>query len=149
MTPSRQPSATSARRLRVAFVEPHLRRYGGIRRMVEFGNRLVGSGFDVVFVLPDEVVASEGASCSWMGCVVPVVPLSVAVSEAWDVVVFNHEPQWVELERFGRARSRVWYALHFGSCYGKEGSWDALRVPVDVQFANSGWTAWTCGGATC
>ena len=29
------------RGLRLGFVEPHLRRFGGIRRMVEFANRLV------------------------------------------------------------------------------------------------------------
>jgi len=105
--------------------------------MVEFGNRLVGRGFDVVFVVPD----GEVLGCSWMECRVPVVPLSQGVGEVWDVVVFNQETQWVELDRFVGARRRVWYALHWGPAYGKEGSWDAARVGVDCQFANSGWTA--------
>jgi glycosyltransferase involved in cell wall biosynthesis len=127
----------SSRGLRIGFVEPHLRRFGGIRRVVEFGNRLVARGHDVVFLLPDD----EPLVCSWMQCDVPIAPLSQGVSEPWDVVVFNHEPQWHVIPTFERARRTVFYALHYGRLYGKEGSWEALRAPVDAMFANSGWTA--------
>ena len=56
-------------------------------------------------------------------------------------MLFNHEPQWHLLDRFERARRRVFYALHDGMLYNKEGSWESLRVPVDLQLANSNWTA--------
>jgi GT2 family glycosyltransferase/SAM-dependent methyltransferase len=123
--------------LKLGFVEPHLGRVGGIRRVVEFANRLVARGHEVAFLLPD----GEVLGCSWMPCAARVVPLSEAVGESWDVVVFNHEPQWFWLERFSGARRRVFYALHDGSLYGKEGSWEAAWAPVDVQLANSRWTA--------
>lgn len=123
--------------LRLGFVEPHLGRYGGIRRMVEFGNRLVARGHEVVFLLPE----GEVLGCSWMRCDAEVRPLGVGVGERWDVVLFNHEPQWFLLERFGGARKRVFYALHDGCLYGKEGSFEARFAGVDVQLANSSWTA--------
>jgi GT2 family glycosyltransferase len=56
-------------------------------------------------------------------------------------VLFNHEPQWHLLGRFERARCRVFYALHYGHLYDKEGSWESARAPVDLQLANSNWTA--------
>lgn len=130
-------SVTGGAGLRVGLVEPHLRRYGGIRRMVEFANRLVGRGHSVWFFVPD----GEELGCSWMECVAPVRPLSVGFGADLDVVVFNHEPQWFLLERFGRARRRVFYALHDGGLYGKEGSWEAAFSGVDARLANSGWTA--------
>ena len=40
--------------LRLGFIEPHLLRFGGIRRMVEFSNRLVARGHDVTIYLPDD-----------------------------------------------------------------------------------------------
>jgi glycosyltransferase involved in cell wall biosynthesis/GT2 family glycosyltransferase len=123
----------------VGFVEPHLGRFGGIRRVVEFGNRLADRGHDVTFFVPDDQVA---VGCGWMECrpslaAIPAVGASVS---DLDVVVFNHEPQWWLLERFGRAK-RVFYALHDGALYGKEGSWEAMWASVDLQLANSNWTA--------
>ena len=56
-------------------------------------------------------------------------------------MLFNHEPQWHLLDRFERARRRVFYALHYGKLYDKEGSWESVRAPVDLQLANSNWTA--------
>ena len=55
---------SSGRGLRLGFVEPHLQRFGGIRRMVEFANRLVARGHDVTFYLPDDVELR----CTWMRC---------------------------------------------------------------------------------
>ena len=54
--------ANPGRGMRLGFVEPHLARFGGIRRMIEFANRLVARGHDVTFYLPDDV----DLSCSWM-----------------------------------------------------------------------------------
>lgn len=123
--------------LQVGFIEPHLRRYGGIRRVVEFANRLVARGHSVTFYLPEGQVLG----CEWMRCDAAVKTLDAGYGDDLDVVVFNHEPHWYLLERFERARRRVFYALHFGELYQKEGSWEALWAPVDLQLANSAWTA--------
>jgi len=58
-----------------------------------------------------------------------------------DIILFNHEPHWHLLDRFVNARHRVFYALHYSHAYEKAGSWECLRTPVDLQLANSNWTA--------
>ncbi len=123
--------------MRLGIVEPHLKTFGGIRRMVEFANRLVARGHHVAFYLPD----GEELSCTWMPCSAAIKPMSEGFGDVLDVVIFNHEPQWHLLERFRGARRRVFYALHDGWLYGKEGSWESARAPVDLQLANSNWTA--------
>ncbi|MFM8237580.1 MAG: glycosyltransferase, partial [Actinomycetota bacterium] len=70
-----------------------------------------------------------------------VRPIGSGLDDELDVVLFNHEPQWLVLDRFRRARRRVFYALHDGHCYGKEGSWESIHAAVDLRLANSGWTA--------
>jgi len=125
------------RGMRLGFVEPHLRRFGGIRRMLEFANRLTARGHRVTFYLPDGVEQE----CTWMRCDATVKPIREGFGDELDVVLFNSEPQWHLLDRFARARRRVFYALHYARLYGKEGSWESLRAPVDLQLANSNWTA--------
>ena len=127
----------NGRGLRIGVVEPHLQRFGGIRRMLEFSNRLVARGHDVRFYLPDSVELR----CSWMPCAAEIRSITSGFGDELDVLIFNHEPQWHLIERFERARRRVFYALHYGAAYGKEGSWESVRAPVDLQLANSNWTA--------
>jgi GT2 family glycosyltransferase len=124
--------------MRLGFVEPHLRRFGGIRRMVEFSNRLVARGHRVTFYVPDDQVA---VGCNWMRCDAAIKPITAGFGDQLDIVLWNHEPQWHLIERFEHARRRIFYALHYGFLYGKQGSWESLRVPVDLQLANSNWTA--------
>lgn len=121
----------------IAFIEPHLRRYGGIRRVVELSNALVDLGHRVTVFVPPW----EPAECTWMPCRARVERLRERHDEPYDLVVFNHEPQWYLLDRFVGARAFGVYALHYSKLYGKEGSWEALRVPVDLRLANSTWTA--------
>src|SRR3954469_23930819 len=123
--------------LRIGFVEPHLQRFGGIRRMVEFANRLVARGHQVTFYLPE----TAELRCTWMRCDAAVKPMQSGFSEPLDGVLFTHEPQWHLLDRFERAQRRVFYALHDGALYNKEGSWESLHAAVDLQLANSNWTA--------
>ena len=120
--------------MRIGMIEPHLQRFGGIRRMVEFANRLVARGHDVTFFLPP----GQELVCGWMRCDARV---AVIEDTSLDVIVFNDERQWYLLDRFPSARRRVFYALHDGARYGKGGSWESLRVPVDLRLANSTWTA--------
>jgi glycosyltransferase involved in cell wall biosynthesis/GT2 family glycosyltransferase len=123
--------------LRVGLIEPHLRRYGGIRRVLEFSNRLVARGHDVTFYLPDDQVLN----CNWMRCDAAIKTLSSGFGDDLDIIVFNHEPHWHLLDRFTNARHRIFYALHYSRTYEKAGSWECLRTPVDLQLANSNWTA--------
>jgi glycosyltransferase involved in cell wall biosynthesis/GT2 family glycosyltransferase len=123
--------------MRLGIIEPHLRRYGGIRRLLEFANRLVARGHHVTFYLPDD----QELFCTWMRCDADVRRISDGLDDPLDVLLFNHEPQWHLLDLFTRADRRVFYALHYGRLYGKEGSWESLRAPVDLQLANSNWTA--------
>ncbi len=112
--------------------------------MVEFANRLVDRNHQVTFYLPDGV----DLRCTWMSCAADVKPMTAGFGDDLDVILFNHEPQWHLVERFERARRRVFYALHYAHLYGKEGSWESLRVPVDLQLANSNWTADRIGAET-
>jgi glycosyltransferase involved in cell wall biosynthesis/GT2 family glycosyltransferase len=130
--------------LRIGFVEPHLRRFGGVRRMLEFANRLVARGQDVSFYLPDH----EELRCSWMRCDAQVKPLSAGIADELDVVLFSDERQWYLVEVFAKARHRVFYALHYAAMYGKAGSWESVRAAVDLQLANSNWTADQIGAET-
>ncbi len=123
--------------MRIGVLEPHLRRYGGIRHMLELSNHLVDRGHQVTVYVP----RSESRTCSWMPCRAAVRLVDEGRDDDLDVLVFNDEPQWFLLERFPRARRRVFYALHHGAQYRKRCSWEAVRTDVDLQLANSGWTA--------
>ena len=76
-----------------------------------------------------------------MRCEARIKPLSEGVDDQLDVVLFNDERQWHLLDAFANARRRVFYALHYAALYGKGGSWESVRAPVDLQLANSSWTA--------
>ncbi|MDZ7732379.1 MAG: glycosyltransferase family 4 protein [Acidimicrobiia bacterium] len=71
----------------------------------------------------------------------PVRSISEGLDDPLDVLLFTHEPLWHVLGHFRRVRRRIFYALHYSRLYGKSGSWESLRVPVDLQLANSSWTA--------
>ncbi|MFL6241782.1 MAG: glycosyltransferase [Acidimicrobiia bacterium] len=105
--------------------------------MIEFANRLDARGHDIAFYLPDD----QDLRCTWMRCDAQVKPFSTGFEDALDIVLFNDERQWHLLDRFARARRRMFYALHYACLYGKEGSWESIRAAVDLQLANSNWTA--------
>ena len=58
--------------MRLGFIEPHLRCFGGIRRMIEFANRLSARGHEVTFYLPDDAELR----CDWMPCDARIAPLT-------------------------------------------------------------------------
>jgi GT2 family glycosyltransferase/glycosyltransferase involved in cell wall biosynthesis len=123
--------------MRIGFIEPHLGAVGGIRRILETGNRLVKRGHSVSIYLPD----TQSLECTWMPCLPTIRPMSESTNATLDVVIFNHEPQWYLLERFARVQLRVFLALSYSKAYEKSGSWESLRSPVDLRLANSRWTA--------
>ena len=63
------------------------------------------------------------------------------LADELDIVLFNDERQWHLLDQFTQARRRIFYALHYARLYGKAGSWESIRAAVDLQLANSNWTA--------
>ena len=73
--------------LRLGFIEPHLLRYGGIRRVLEFANRLVARGHDVTFYLPDDQVLD----CTWMRCDATIKTLTYGFEDPLDIIIFNEE----------------------------------------------------------
>lgn len=124
--------------MHVGFIEPHLRRYGGIRRILELGNRLVRRGHQVTIYVPE---GGGDTRCTWMPCLPTVKRLPMGLEDELDAIIFNHEPHWYLAQLFANARRRVFFALHAGAVYGKEGSWEAARAPVELRLANSNWTA--------
>lgn len=123
--------------MRIGMIEPHLLRFGGIRRVIELANGLVDRGHDVTFYLPH----GERLRCDWMRCDADVRGVEAGLDDELDVLLFNEETQWHLPWRFTQARRRVFYALHAAWHYGKAATWEACRAPVDLQLANSEWTA--------
>lgn len=123
--------------MRIGFIEPHLRLYGGIRRIVELSNALVDRGHEVALYVPE----GELEPPEWIEVRSAIRGITDGFDDPLDVLVFNHEPQWWLLAHFTNVGKRVFYALHYGQSYEKEGSWESLRTPVDLVIANSSWTA--------
>ena len=123
--------------MHVAFLEPHLRVAGGIRRVLELGNGLVRRGHQVTYLLP----SSEPLACDWMECLGRIDHIEACFQRPFDVLVFNEEPQWSLMELFKRVELTVYYILHHAALYEKAGARESYRYPVDVRLANSNWTA--------
>lgn len=90
--------------MRIAFIEPHLELYGGIRRVLEFANRFVAMGEEVTVYHP------SGEPCPWMECRARVRRTRELFDTDHDVVVFNNPPDY-PLARKARARVKVFYIL--------------------------------------
>ena len=90
--------------MKIAFVEPHLGVYGGIRRILEFSNRFVDRGHHVHIFHP------RGTQCEWMPCRARVRPTTELFGESFDAVIFNDPPDY-RLVRRARAALKVFYIL--------------------------------------
>lgn len=123
--------------MKIAFLEPHLRVAGGIRRVLELGNELVRRGHQITYLLP----STEERHCDWMECLGRIEHIAFAFMEPFDVLVFNDEPQWSLVDRFKEVGLTVYYVLAYGVLYDKPGSRESYRFPVDLRLANSQWTA--------
>ena len=92
--------------MKLAFVEPHLGLFGGIRRILELSNRLTDRGVDVSVFHP------AGTPCDWMDCRARVKPSQRLLSEPQDVVIYNDpNPQDFNLVRDAETLLRVFYVL--------------------------------------
>lgn len=96
--------------MKIAFVEPHLKLYGGIRRILELSNRLVRMGEEVAVFHP------KGTPCNWMECDAEVRPLSELKTGWFDAVIFNNPPDYKHVRR-ASAALKAFYIL---GLYDKE-----------------------------
>jgi len=96
--------------MKIAFVEPHLELYGGIRRIIELSNRLARMGEDVSIYHP------AGTPCEWMKSEARIQPLSSLKTERFDAVLFNNPPDYKHVRRTA-ATLKAFYIL---GLYDKE-----------------------------
>src|SRR3972149_8183446 len=90
--------------MKISFVEPHLKLYGGIRRILELSNRLLSLGEEVRIYHPD------GTSCSWMTCKAETKTLNHIFKDEHDVIIFNY-PAESKAGTKAKARLKVFYIL--------------------------------------
>jgi len=90
--------------VKIAFIEPHLELYGGIRRIMELSNRLVDLGEDVTIYHP------TGQPCTWMKGRARTAPLSALYDQTHDVAIFNDPPDFRHVRK-ARADVKIFYIL--------------------------------------
>jgi glycosyltransferase involved in cell wall biosynthesis len=90
--------------MRIAFIEPHLELFGGIRRVMELSNRLTRLGDDVTIFHP------TGEPCRWMKGLATTRPTRELMRETYDAVLFNDPPHY-KLAEGVRAKVKVFYIL--------------------------------------
>ena len=86
--------------MKISFIEPHLNLFGGIRRVLEFANRLSERGHDVA------VFHSDGSQCSWMECKCRVAPAGDVLNEEHDVIIYN-DPNPLDHSLACRVKSKI------------------------------------------
>ena len=90
--------------MKISFVEPHLKLYGGIRRIIELANRLYEKGHDVT------IFHSDGSDCKWMKCKMKIRKYEEVLTGEHDVVLFNDPPDYPIVKRV-KAKLKVYYVL--------------------------------------
>lgn len=92
--------------MKISFIEPHLKIYGGIRRIIELANRLTERGHDVI------IFHSDGSECSWMKCNAKTKSYDEVLKEKHDVIVYNDpNPIDYNLVKKAKAKLKVFYVL--------------------------------------
>jgi glycosyltransferase involved in cell wall biosynthesis len=93
--------------MRIGFIEPHLKVFGGIRRIVEMANRLHDRGHDVT------IYHSDGSPCTWLECRARIAPGRAVLDSEHDVIVYNDpEPEDMFLAHNARSLATFYYVLH-------------------------------------
>lgn len=98
--------------MKISFIEPHLKIYGGIRRIIELSNRLTLSGHDVT------IFHSDGSPCGWMESIAKTKSYNKVLTENHDVLIYN-DPNPIDhkLVKKAKAKLKVYYVLEL---YKKE-----------------------------
>src|SRR3972149_6940353 len=98
--------------MKISFVEPHLKIYGGIRRILELSNRLTTMGHDVT------IFHSDGSRPTWMECLAKTKSYKDFVVANHEVIIYNDpNPIDFELVKKAIAKLKVFYVLEL---YEKE-----------------------------
>lgn len=123
--------------LRIAYIVPHFRIYGGIRRIIEITNRLTERGHDV------ELLAWENTVCNWIEKKSPAFDIARIKHQRYDVICFSLETQHKDALRFkDHADLVVYYVLHYGALYKEPRMCkDSYAIPEFYKICNSNWTA--------
>ena len=104
--------------MRLAFIEPHLNSgIGGIRRIIEVSNRLMGLGHEVTIFTP------KGGSCTWLPNKVPIIKLAKMKRYSFDHVIFNLAEQYKHA-LVANAKHKIFWVL------APEATYKAPTVPV-------------------
>jgi len=90
--------------MKISFVEPHLKIYGGIRRIIELANRLTERGHDVT------IFHSDGSPCQWMECIAKTKNYDEVLKEEHDVLLYNSSIFYPTIKK-ARARIKLYYVL--------------------------------------
>ncbi len=92
--------------MKISFVEPHLKIYGGIRRIIELASRLTERGHEVT------IFHSDGSPCEWMKCIAKVKSYDEILNETHDVIIYNDpNPIDYKLVKRAKAKLKVFYVL--------------------------------------
>ncbi len=98
--------------MKISFIEPHLKIFGGIRRILELSNRLTEKGHDVT------IFHSDGSPCKWMKCIAKIKSYDEVLKEEHDVIMYNDpNPIDYRLAKKAKAKLKVFYVLEL---YDKE-----------------------------
>ena len=98
--------------MKISFIEPHLKLFGGIRRIIEISNRLTERGHDV------NIFHSYGDECQWMKCLAKTKPARDVLRQSHDVLIYN-DPVALDygLTKKADAKVKIYFIL---SLYQKE-----------------------------
>lgn len=121
--------------MKIGYLIPHLKCYGGIRRIVELTNRLLKRHEVTLFVSH-----SESLVCEWMEVKSKVLLAKELPNRPLDVICFSLEEDW-PLPMKAKAKAIVYYILHYGVLYKyPEVCKESYQQPY-YQIVNSNWTA--------
>lgn len=109
--------------MNIAWIEPHLRLVGGIRRVVEVSNRLVSLGNTVTIFTPD------GSPCKWLKCSATIAKLSALHKYQFDIVLFNLAENYTWALQ-AKAKKRVFWVL------APEAAYKDQKIPVEALQQN-------------
>jgi glycosyltransferase involved in cell wall biosynthesis len=120
--------------MKIAFVEPHLKCVGGIRRIVETANRLIK-----LFGHQVDIYSPTGSPCQWLLCLAPVKKISALHKDTYDVAIFNLAEQY-SIMKGVKAKIKAFWVL------APEAAYKQQAIPIQALkagfflLANSSYT---------
>lgn len=121
--------------MRIAYVVPHFKKYGGIRRILNLTDELNKNKKNEIYL-----ISENGLDCDWFDIKARVANLLYLYNMDWDAVIFSLESQWKILQNV-RAKAKIHYILHYGVVYkDEEDCINSYKQPY-YKITNSTWTA--------